>query len=275
MKRRALFLFLVAFVGEWVATPALASVPVSSPGPGALQADPADPITLKLTPYGQEHLLTCEAATVRMMLDYFGIRRTEKEIQAAFPVSNDPTRGYRGKDIDGNVGFENYGAHAPAVAAVVQHFLDEAGSPYRAVWATFRSHEAAFRAVRQALERGSPVIVWMTWEARGGKVPRMLEIEVTRTVRYWQPYPWLPARPPRSLVSASVTRQVRLVEREHVEIVYGMEGDSLYVIDPYSYRQENGRLVRSRPNGFRYTWKREPAGWAYFDYAVVYVVPRS
>ncbi len=275
MKACTRLLLLLVLLAAWAGPSAYAASPVDTPSKDVLHADPPDPITLRVTPYGQEHLLTCEAATVRMMLDYFGIRRTEKEIQAAFPLSDDPNRGYRGPNIDGNVGFENYGAHAPAVAAVLQHFLDEANAPYRAVWATFRSQESAFQTVRQALQRGSPVIVWMTWRARGGSVPKTLEIEVSHSVRYWRSYPWSPTRPPRPLVNATVSRRVTLVEAEHVEVVYGVEGDRLYVIDPYSYRQENGRLVRSRPNGFRYTWKGGPAGWEFFDYAVVYVVPRS
>jgi uncharacterized protein YvpB len=266
---------LLVLLGGFLGAPPQEATPTGTRSGRTRRAEPPNPAPLKVTPYGQEHLLTCEAAALRMVLDYYGVQRTESEIQAAFPITEDPTRGYRGTDVDGNVGFVHYGAHAPAVAAVLQRLLDEAGKPYRAVWATFRSREAALEAVQKALERGSPVIVWMTWRARGGNIPKTLELEASHTVRYWQPYPWRPGRPPRRGVSATVTRRVTLVEGEHVEVVYGMEGDRLYAIDPYSYRQENGRLVRSRPNGFRYTWKGGPAGWEYFDYAVVYVLPRS
>ena len=248
--------------------------PTNTPEP-PLTFPPDGPIFLEVTPHGQERLLTCEAATVRMLLGYVGLKVPEEEIQAAFPVSEDPTEGYRGTTLDGDIGgFVNYGAHAPAVANVVQHFLDRAGVPYLAVWKTFSSQQDALVVTYRALRDGSPVILWMTWQARKGNVPQTKQVSFTRTFQvgwhYPQDYNDLPPVP----ITITVPYTVTLVAGEHVEVAYGVEGRQVYVVDPWSYHEREGRLVRDRPDGFYFNWESGPVGWKYFDYAMVYIVPR-
>lgn len=184
---------------------------------------------------------------MRMLLGYYGLNLSEDEIQAAFPITANPEVGFRG-NVDGYTSFTDYGAHAPAVAAALQSLLDRAGLPYEATWQAFSSRDEALAATHYLLSNNTPVIVWMTWYARYGQTPERKEVHV--------PYP------------------VTLVYGEHVEVAYGMEGRAMYVIDPYSYTNQGGRIVRTRPNGFRYAWKNGPPGWEYFDYAIVYLWPR-
>jgi len=184
---------------------------------------------------------------MRMLLGYYGLNLPEDEIQAAFPITANPEIGFRG-DVDGDTGFADYGAHAPAVAAALQTLLERAGRPYEPSWQTFSSRDEALAAVHALLSDHTPVIVWMTWYARSGQVPTTQVVDV--------PDP------------------VTLVYGEHVEVAYGLEGRVMYVIDPYSYTKQDGRTVRTRPNGFRYTWKNGPPGWEYFRYAIVYLRER-
>ena len=161
---------------------------------------------------------------MRMLLGYYGLNLPEDEIQAAFPITANPEIGFRG-DVDGDTGFADYGAHAPAVAAALQTLLERAGRPYEPSWQTFSSRDEALAAVHALLSDHTPVIVWMTWYARSGQVPTTQVVDV--------PDP------------------VTLVYGEHVEVAYGLEGRVMYVIDPYSYTKQDGRTVRTRPNGFR------------------------
>ncbi len=230
-------------------------VPTEPPPPPAPTIEPltvAAPsfpaLYLDVPGYGQEHYLSCEAAAMRMLLSYYGLELAEDEIQATFPLTDNPEIGFRG-DVDGSLGFTNYGAHAPAVATALQALLDRSGLAYEATWQSYASREEALAAVYYLLSNDTPVLTWMTWYARNDQAPQTEEVDV--------PSP------------------VTLVYAEHVEVVYGMEGNLMRVRDPYSYTTQGGRSVRSNPNGFSYTWKNGPPGWQYFQYAVVYLWPRS
>lgn len=87
---------LLVLLGGFLGAPPQEATPTGTRSGRTRRAEPPNPAPLKVTPYGQEHLLTCEAAALRMVLDYYGVQRTESEIQAAFPITEDPTRGLSG-----------------------------------------------------------------------------------------------------------------------------------------------------------------------------------
>jgi uncharacterized protein YvpB len=261
---------------------------------------PYPPIYLEVRGFGQEHMLTCEAATIRMVLTFLGLDVSEEEIQSVFPVVENPEEGYRGPDINTGATFYDYGAHAPAVAKNIQHFLDREDLPYVAAWRTFATEEEALAVLHRSLDRGLPAIVWMTWRANGGRIPETMTIPVSNTVTVMlsehlgyvhgtgsdriymlDPQPdtdvvSLPAAggaTPQSL-RVRVPGEVTLVLGEHVEVVYGMEDGWVHVIDPWSFQRKEGEYVWTLPNGFHQQWKGAPAGWSYFDYAIVYLKPR-
>lgn len=282
------------------AGPRLDDPPSPTPEPTLEEEPYPPPIFLEVRGFGQEHTLTCEAATIHMLLTYMGLDVSEDEIQAVFPVVENPEEGYRGPDVDRTANFYDYGAHAPAVARNVQHFLDREDLPYVAAWRTFTTEEQALAVLYRSLERGLPAIIWMTWRAQDGQTPETMTIPVSDTVPLMlsehlkyvhgmggdrtyvlDPQPdadvmTLPARGGGALQTLRITvpGEVTLVLAEHVEVVYGMEEGWVYVIDPWAYQKKEGRYVRTFPNGFRQQWKGTPAGWSYFDYAIVYLKPR-
>jgi uncharacterized protein YvpB len=256
-------------------------LPTETPPPTATplpteEPPPPERVFVEIVPYGQEHLLTCEAATMRMLLDSVGLVLPEEEVQACFPIVPNPEEGFRGPNIDGTMSLDDYGAHAPATARAIQVLLDRYGLPYQAVWGTFADEEEALLAVRRQLSYGRLVILWMTWQARDG-VPPMKQLVVPYTITLELPDPLdgdsFPAEEPPLTITTMHT--VTLVFGEHVEVVYGVEDNRVYVVDPYGFRKRDGRLKQVFPDGFYYAWAGAPPGWEYFDYAIVYIVPQD
>lgn len=237
---------------------------------------PPDRVFVEIVSYGQEHLLTCEAATMRMLLDAVGLVLPEDEVQACFPVLPNPEEGFRGPNVDGTMSLDDYGAHAPATARALQQLLDRYGLPYQAVWETFTDEEEALLAVRRQLAHGRLVIVWMSWQARDG-VPPMKQLLVPYTITLELPDPLDGGSVPAEEQPLTITTMhtVTLVFGEHVEVVYGVEDKRVYVVDPYGFRKRDGRLQQVYPDGFYYAWAGAPPGWEYFDYAIVYIVPQD
>lgn len=139
----------------------------------------------------QEHALSCEAATLRMVLAYRGVTVTERELldtigrdptprkrTATGIVWGDPDEAFVG-NVDGIMGRTGYGVHAGPIGRI-------AGQYRRAEVL----HNASPQALTAALDAGNPVIAWghlgrgspMTWRTPGGKTIHAVNGEHTRVV---------------------------------------------------------------------------------------------
>ena len=131
------------FVGQRLTIPAQVSAPPqSAPAP--------DGVRLAVPLVGQQHTLSCEAATARMFAEFYGVSLSEGWFQSALGLSDNPHVGFRG-NVDGVFGWiDDYGVYAEPVARA----LLGAG-----VNVTVR-YGMTYDDLRAALDRGSPVIVW-------------------------------------------------------------------------------------------------------------------
>lgn len=106
--------------------------------------------------YGQETHLSCEAASLRMVLASCGITVSEEEIRALIPLSNNPHEGFVGEYQAPSGGIENYGVYAEPLVGVLAHYGLEARVSYG------MSYSELDRLIRE----GARVIVWLTkWDA--------------------------------------------------------------------------------------------------------------
>lgn len=118
----------------------------------------------------QAHDLSCEAATIRMVLAGRWLSVSEEEILARMGFDADPHLGFRGNP-DGKLldpEMADYGTYAEVVARVLESF----GAPARAVYGM------SDEELRAAIERGQAVIVWMTRQPE----PKVVEADGYRLV---------------------------------------------------------------------------------------------
>ncbi|MEA3346203.1 MAG: C39 family peptidase [Chloroflexota bacterium] len=155
----------------------------------------SEPASLGVSLHEQTHSLSCEAASVAMVADFFGVSLTEEEVIEALPRNENPNLGFRGH-IDGPTGgLEDYGVHA----APIKKLLTEHGLRAAEV-------EGGLDGVRRALKAGHPVIAWITyhlWE----QTPVELEL--------------------------SSGAKMKMVPYEHTVVIEGYTEDGLWALDPY------------------------------------------
>ncbi|MEK7071138.1 MAG: C39 family peptidase [Patescibacteria group bacterium] len=127
--------------------------------------------------YPQEHALTCEAAALRMALNYYGVGVSEDELleklvfdtkgpKSSNNIWGDPDLGFVG-DIDGSV-FKGTGY------GVYEEPIYELASKYRPA---FVMKDAQLEKVLEGVKNGHPVIVWgllskrkpIIWQTEEGK----------------------------------------------------------------------------------------------------------
>jgi LysM repeat protein/uncharacterized protein YvpB len=131
------------FVGQRLTIPAAVSAPPQT-------APAADGVRLAVPLYGQLRTLSCEAAAARMLADYYGVSQAETWFLDAFGSSDNPHAGFRG-NVDGAFGWiDNYGTYAETVVRALL------GSGVNAAVRYGMSYDD----LREALDRGAPVIVW-------------------------------------------------------------------------------------------------------------------
>lgn len=114
--------------------------------------------------------LSCEAATIRMVLAARGVEASEEEVLARMPRNENPHLGFRGDpEGDGHdADLKDYGTYAEVVAEVLRSF----GAPAEAV------RGMSEWELRQTVRSGKAVIVWVT----GEEEPKVLEKEGYRLV---------------------------------------------------------------------------------------------
>lgn len=148
---------------------------------------PAADVVLPLKFHRQEHSLSCEAATLKMVLGFHGINVSESEIinktstdltDRAGDVWGDPNLGFVG-NIDGKMMVDGYGVHWGPLAVAASHWKKT----------SIIKNGLAVDLVRHIAE-GRPVIIWgylgrglpVTWKTPEGKVIRAVNGEHTRVV---------------------------------------------------------------------------------------------
>jgi uncharacterized protein YvpB len=122
--------------------------------------------TLAVPAYVQQRNLSCEVAASRMVLSFYGHDIDEAALQASLPLNQNPNLGFRG-NVDGRIGFDNYGVHAEPIA----NLLDQNGLPATAYYGIDENF------IRQKLSEGKPVIIWGTARLKGRGKAKYDEID--------------------------------------------------------------------------------------------------
>jgi uncharacterized protein YvpB len=128
---------------------------------------------------------------------HYGTDATEEQLQEALGRDENPNRGFRG-DYWSNMGdLVNYGAHAPALKALIDGF------PRPGVF--LAQYLANLDQAAQALTRNWLVIAWIPVQLR---------------------------RSSRVAIRLSAGEQVALVPGEHTITLHGYDAGGFYVYDP-------------------------------------------
>lgn len=160
---------------------------------------------LNLKYHHQEHSLSCEVASLKMVLDYYGLNTSEKEIISRMKfdptlkttsVWGDPDEGFVG-NIDGEMPKDGYGIHAKGLQELAQNWRP-----------TQLITNGSIQDLVLNIENGKPIIIW------GYKGPGT-------------PIPW--TTPTGKLIHA--------IDGEHTWVIYGFAGDSknpsgFFAMDP-------------------------------------------
>jgi uncharacterized protein YvpB len=112
---------------------------------------PLETILIDVPYHRQEHRLSCEAATLTMVLRSKGVDVQESDLQGAMPVlpmDGDPNQGFVG-NVDGIQHLTGYGIHADGLATVARQYRPTASFA-----------NANLNYLIDRLNDGNPVIVW-------------------------------------------------------------------------------------------------------------------
>ena len=111
--------------------------------------------------HAQSYPLSCESRSAVDMASFWGIDIGEAEFLQSLPRSNNPETGFVGNPYDawGNLPPSGYGVHAGPVAETLQSFGLVAEA----------HHDLGWDDLRQEIEAGRPVMVWVVGQMWGGK----------------------------------------------------------------------------------------------------------
>lgn len=155
--------------------------------------------------YAQTKNLSCESASIRMLLRYHGIEAEEEQIQAKFSKSLNPNLGFRG-DVNGNIwGIDNYGVHAEPVSKVIQKYGLNAKA-YK---------DISEDELKKKVLDGNPAIIW---------------------VNISNP------NPEQKIVKIG-KQEVKLISGEHTVVVTGYKNGYWYLNDPWKTTSEDGQRI--------------------------------
>jgi len=145
----------------------------------------------------QRYNLTCEVCAFRQVMLHYSMDAPEEQLQQVLGRDENPNRGFRGAYWSNWGDLDNYGAHAPAVKAMIEGF------PRPGVFAVH--YVANLDQAAEALTRNWLVFAW-------------IPVEMHRSYRV--------------LVRMSNGEQVVLVPGEHTVTLHGYDGGGFYVYDP-------------------------------------------
>ncbi len=120
----------------------------------------AKDVSLDIKFHRQEHSLSCEIASLKMALSYYGVNASEKDLLAQLPIDaagprragnvwGDPNKGFVGS-VDGEMPNTGYGVYEKPIALVA--------SKYRSSEAL---NDASLDEILGAVADKHPVIVWV------------------------------------------------------------------------------------------------------------------
>jgi uncharacterized protein YvpB len=114
--------------------------------------------------HAQGYSLSCESRSAADWAAFWGVSLGEEEFLNALPRADDPDEGFVGEPDDtwGFIPPKGYGVHAGPVAVTLQGFGLEAEA-YR---------ELGWDDLRQEIDAGRPVIVWVIGQMWGGNAVR-------------------------------------------------------------------------------------------------------
>lgn len=154
---------------------------------GKISTRPGPTLTLNLKFHRQEHSLSCEAAALKMVLDYHGFEATESEVISKIPVDptvrsgniwGDPHMGFVG-DIDGKMMVNGYGVHWEPLALAASN------------WKEVKIiKNGSAQDLTAHIQEGRPIVVWgylgrgkpVSWQTPEGKKIYGVNGEHTRVV---------------------------------------------------------------------------------------------
>ncbi len=157
--------------------------------------------------HAQSYPLSCESRSAVDMAGFWGIDIGEAEFLQSLPRSDNPETGFVGNPYDawGNLPPSGYGVHAGPVAETMQSFGLVAEA----------RHNLGWDDLRQEIEAGHPVMVWVIGQMWGGK-----------SVEYEAP------DGSTSTVAAF----------EHTMILTGYSPEAVQVVDAYTGNYQSYRL---------------------------------
>ncbi len=198
-------------------------VPASRP----TTAQSGEGVLLSGVPAFQQSLpLSCESAALSMVTAYYGRQVSEWVFIENMPYHPNPHRGFRG-DMNGVFGgTDDYGVYAEPLVPLLERY----GFQAQVVYA---QDDAA--VLRSEIDRGRPVVVWMT---------NMASVQPRLTGEY-------------------EGETFSLVPQEHVVVVYGYDQDWVYVADPGDGRYR------------AFAWDDFMRSWGYFDGMALLVSPAA
>ena len=201
----------------------LLRVPATRP----MAAEPRRGTVLKGLPVFRQSLpLSCEAAALSMVTAYYGRQVSEWVFIESMPYHPNPHRGFRG-DMNGIFGgTDDYGVYAEPLVPL----LEQVGFRAQVVYA----HGDA-DVLKAEIERGRPVVVWMT---------NLASVQPRLTGEY-------------------AGETFVLVPQEHVVVVYGYDQDWVYVADPGDGQTR------------AFAWEDFLRSWGYFDGMALLVSPAT
>ncbi len=164
------------------------------PAPAQAQAALPDKVVLANFPiFAQQHYLSCEYSSTRMITAFWGQEIGEQQFIQAIPLNDNPHLGYRG-NIDGGFGGTwNYGIYAEPIAK----YLETRGFATKLL-------AGGADALKEELAKGRPVqiffVVGMGWG--------------------------------NPFTANAKGLNFQLVAGEHSAVVYGYDAQGVYVADP-------------------------------------------
>lgn len=155
--------------------------------------------------YTQTKNLSCESASIKMLLDYYGYNVSEDTIQESFPLHPNPHKGFRG-DVDGSIwGFKDYGVYPEVVVEIMKKFGLRANA-YK---------HMSEQTLKQKVLAGKPAIIWV--DITNPK-PKVQTIKVEG-------------------------EEIRLVSGEHTVVVTGFKDGYWVLNDPWRRNGEDGEKL--------------------------------
>jgi uncharacterized protein YvpB/LysM repeat protein len=149
--------------------------------------------------HAQGYSLSCESRSASDLAAFWGVSVSETEFLQALPRADNPDDGFVGNPNDawGNLPPHGYGVHAGPVAETLQEYGLEAEA----------HHDISWDDVREEIDAGHPVIVWVIGQMWGGT-----------PVEYEAP-------------DGSISTVAAF---EHTMILTGYSPDTVQVVDAYS-----------------------------------------